>query len=322
MQLPHNFLLYLSAFALLVLGARVYIRIAKKYGILDIPNKRSSHTEPIIRGGGVLFYLAFLIFFLITNFQFRLLFLGISLLAIVSFIDDIRELSVKQRIPAQILSVLLILLELDFYSQWWIIPILIVIGILFINCYNFIDGVNGMLGLYSSTVFLFLVYLSYQEKLIEFIDLPILILLAIVIFGFYNFRIRALFFSGDVGSVTLGILAFFLLLYFSFSLNAPILILIVAVSLTDTLGTIAKRFFAGKNILKAHREHIYEQLSDKTSLSHLKISMGYAFFQVIINVLVFFTYNKTVKFQLVVMGFMSILLSFIYYIVNRKLHSI
>jgi UDP-N-acetylmuramyl pentapeptide phosphotransferase/UDP-N-acetylglucosamine-1-phosphate transferase len=294
--------------------------LAKKYHILDIPNNRSSHAKPIIRGGGILFFLGFLIFTIFDGFDNIALFVGVTLLAVISFVDDLKELSVRQRIPIQVISIFLVIIGLNVPLHWSVITILLVTGVLVVNCYNFIDGINGMLGLYSATVFLFAGYLCYSEAVLS-IDLPILLLLSILIFGYYNFRKKALFFSGDVGSMTLGILAFFLVLYLMIKLKAPVLILLLSVSLTDTLGTITKRFLAKKNILKAHREHIYEQLTDKTALSHLQISSSYAFVQIVVNLVVISSYKTSPEIQLGIVGSIGLFFSLTYWTINTKLKS-
>ena len=41
----------------------IYFRIARKYGIVDVPNGRSSHNQPTLRGGGVIYWLASAIYF-------------------------------------------------------------------------------------------------------------------------------------------------------------------------------------------------------------------------------------------------------------------
>jgi len=317
---PHKALFYLFSLIVLILCSRLYLLLAKKYHILDIPNNRSSHVKPIIRGGGILFFLGFLIFAIYNRFDNISLFLGVTLLAVISFLDDLKELSVKQRIPIQVVTVFLIIIGLDEPLHWSMITILLVTGILVINCYNFIDGINGMLGLYSATVFLFAGYLCYSEAVLS-IDLPILLLLSILIFGYYNFRRKALFFSGDVGSMTLGILAFFIVLSLTIKLKAPILVLLLSVSLTDTLGTIIKRFLTKKNIFKAHREHIYEQLTDKTELSHLQISSSYAFIQIVVNLVVISCYKTSPEIQLGLVGSIGLLFSLTYWTMNAKLKS-
>ena len=41
----------------------LYFRIADKFNIIDKPNHRSSHTQITLRGGGIIFPIAFLLYF-------------------------------------------------------------------------------------------------------------------------------------------------------------------------------------------------------------------------------------------------------------------
>jgi UDP-N-acetylmuramyl pentapeptide phosphotransferase/UDP-N-acetylglucosamine-1-phosphate transferase len=52
------FIQYVFVLILLFLGMIVYFRIAGKYNIIDKPNQRSSHNYITIRGGGIIFWLA------------------------------------------------------------------------------------------------------------------------------------------------------------------------------------------------------------------------------------------------------------------------
>jgi UDP-N-acetylmuramyl pentapeptide phosphotransferase/UDP-N-acetylglucosamine-1-phosphate transferase len=70
-----------------------YLQLAKKFAIIDKPNLRSSHDRPIVRGGGIIFPIAWFVFMVVNDFAYPWMSLGLLLLCIVSFIDDIRSLS-------------------------------------------------------------------------------------------------------------------------------------------------------------------------------------------------------------------------------------
>jgi UDP-N-acetylmuramyl pentapeptide phosphotransferase/UDP-N-acetylglucosamine-1-phosphate transferase len=53
---------YPIIFILLFAGILLYFRIADKYNIIDRPNERSSHDYITIRGGGIVFWLAALLY--------------------------------------------------------------------------------------------------------------------------------------------------------------------------------------------------------------------------------------------------------------------
>ena len=132
-----------------------YFKIADKYNIIDKPNHRSAHTEITLRGGGIVFPIAFLLFLgshifnenSIINLQNYLIF-GIGLLAIcvISFMDDVLDLSSKIRLVFHFISVTLLLYFINAFQLLpiWAIPILFIVIIGILNAYNFMDGINGM----------------------------------------------------------------------------------------------------------------------------------------------------------------------------------
>ena len=81
---------YLLIFAILFIAELLYFRIANSFNIIDRPNERSSHNYITIRGGGVIYWVAALLY-LVYNFSYEglLFFVGITLIAGVSFWDDV-----------------------------------------------------------------------------------------------------------------------------------------------------------------------------------------------------------------------------------------
>ena len=130
---------------LLLAAEMVYFKIADKCNIIDKPNERSSHSNIVLRGGGIIFLLSAWIWSAFFGFQYPWFLVGVTIIAGISFVDDIHSLPDSVRLVAQFTAMLLLFVELGFMtvSGWWmIIPALIVcVGI--INAYNFMDGING-----------------------------------------------------------------------------------------------------------------------------------------------------------------------------------
>ena len=68
-----------------------YFKIADKCNIIDKPNERSSHSTIVLRGGGIIFLLGAWVWSAFFGFQYPWFILGLTLIAGVSFIDDIRS---------------------------------------------------------------------------------------------------------------------------------------------------------------------------------------------------------------------------------------
>ncbi|MDB5240038.1 MAG: hypothetical protein JWP57_663, partial [Spirosoma sp.] len=124
----------------------VYLRMARQFGIVDRPNDRSSHTDlTTVRGGGILFYAAQLGAFFYSNFAYPYFFAGLTLVAAVSFLDDLRPLPGRYRMGAQFAGMALLLSEMGLISsQIWVMGALLVVCVGILNAYNFMDGINGM----------------------------------------------------------------------------------------------------------------------------------------------------------------------------------
>lgn len=70
----------------------VYFRIADKCNIIDKPNQRSSHSTIVLRGGGIIFLIGAWVWSMFFGFHYLWFLAGITLVADVSFVDDIRSL--------------------------------------------------------------------------------------------------------------------------------------------------------------------------------------------------------------------------------------
>ena len=278
-------MIYLIFTLLCFIFMLVYFRIADHFNIIDHPNERSSHSRVTIRGGGIIFLLA-AIFVAAVHPSDYLPAIGILMIGLVSFLDDIYTLSSLTRLLFHVASVTTIFLYLAvFGSQAWYITVLLyimVIGV--INMYNFMDGINGITGAYSLVVLAGLQYVNLNQ--IQFIDpdwiwLP---LLAVFVFLFFNFRSKAKCFAGDVGSVTMALWIIFLQLRLILFTHNWVYILFLVVYGIDSVLTITHRVYLKQNILTAHRLHFYQLLANEKKVSHLVVSSGYALIQGIIIV--------------------------------------
>lgn len=282
-------MLYLILTLLFFIVMISYFRIADHYNIIDHPNERSSHTEITIRGGGIIFLFAALTA-LVLHSEFWMPVLGLFIIGTISFIDDRITLSGKIRILFHLLAVTLLFLFLGTFGafSWWISVALYIIVIGIINAYNFMDGINGITGLYSLVVLGGIQYVNYYvTKFIE-PDMIWLPMLAAIVFLFFNFRKRAKCFAGDVGSVTIAFWIIFLLLKLIIISGNYLYILFLGVYGVDTVLTIVHRLGLKQNIFDAHRLHFYQILANEQKWSHLVVSTMYASIQLGIIVAIIF----------------------------------
>ncbi len=283
-------IVYFSVFAVLVISAVGYFAIAKRFNIVDKPNARSSHNNITIRGGGVLFPLAGILFFVSAGFPHFYFFSGLLLIAVVSFLDDITHLPLKVRLSAQFLAIFLMLYEANVLEvNGWLMLLALVVATGTINAYNFMDGINGITSLYSLVVLLGL-WLFNQS--VQFISPDYLYFLALanVVFLFFNFRPKgsAKCFAGDVGSVSLAFLIIFPLILLIIKTQNLLYILLLLVYGVDSVVTILYRLRRKENIFEAHRTHLYQYLANEAGWSHQIVSFLYAVIQLGFIALLYF----------------------------------
>jgi UDP-N-acetylmuramyl pentapeptide phosphotransferase/UDP-N-acetylglucosamine-1-phosphate transferase len=282
---------YLFVLLLLFLAELLYFKVADRYDIIDKPNERSSHRSVTLRGGGVVFYLGALAYLVWHPLDYVWFALGLSLLAVVSFIDDIAPLSQKVRLSFHFVAMALLFYQLDMLVYpWWYVFIALIVCTGIVNAYNFMDGINGITGGYSLAVLTFLAYIN--QRVTVFIDPAFIytVAIAVVVFNFFNFRTRAKCFAGDVGSVCIA----FVLLFFTGRLmiftGDISYILLFAVYGVDSVLTIVHRLLLGENIGLPHRKHLYQLLSNELRIPHLVTSALYMMLQSIVMVGFFLLY--------------------------------
>ncbi len=283
-------------FLLLCLSMFAYLLVAKKFNILDIPNNRSSHNKPIIRGGGIIFPISIFLYSMLFEISYPYFLFSLFLISSISFVDDVYTISSKWRFIIQLISATLLIIELfQPFSAYYLILIPLFVGIF--NAYNFMDGINGITASYSFVNLLSLLVINHFVGFIEN-DLLIVILMSLIIFGFLNFRKKAVCFAGDIGSVSIALIVLFLIMKLIVFTKSPVFILLLTVYGIDTGLTLFSRILNKENVLTAHREHLYQKLVDFAKLSHLKVSFLYSLVQLLINfVLVFFITISEFKYS-------------------------
>lgn len=264
----------------------LYFKVADKFNIIDKPNERSSHSTITLRGGGIIFYFAALIYFVKYGFQYPWFFLGLSLMTIISFLDDIFTLSNKVRLFIHFASVLLMTYQLEVFTLPWyylLTTFIIIVGV--INAYNFMDGINGITACYSLSVG---ILLSIVNNKLMFIDQDLLTysMLGLIVFSFFNFRMKAKCFAGDVGSVAIAYILLFVLGALIIKTGNLIYILFLAIYGLDAVWTIFRRLLRRENIFEAHRSHLYQFLANEAKVNKLLVSFVYGLLQFIVGYLV------------------------------------
>ena len=274
--------LYIAVGIILLAFEYAYFILAKRLRIVDRPHHQSSHTGVVVRGGGIVFYIAYMLWFFSSDFQYPMIFAGLSIIALTSFADDIHSISPKVRMVLQFIALMVMLYETRVFS----FPIvgmvfLSVVCVGIVNIYNFMDGINGMTGGYSFVVMLALVYVDIF--VVDFIDNMLLwfMLLAIVVFNTFNFKKHAKCFAGDVGSLSVGFILVFLILKLIINYGHMYWVSFLVVYAVDGGLTIFHRILLKDNILNPHKKHAYQIMANELHMPHLWVSLIYMGMQAI-----------------------------------------
>ena len=256
-------------------------RVLRRRGVLDRPNPRSSHTRPTPRGGGLAVMAALALGWLAAAALRDLsdsmtlglgggaaaTVLGIGLaLAVVSWLDDLRDLPLAFRLAVQGLAVAagVSLLPEQGLVLGGLVPLWADRGLAalawlwFVNLYNFMDGIDGLSAVETVSIGIGVAAVALLAD-----ARPALAAEAIVVAGamlgflWWN-RPPARIFLGDVGSIPLGYLVGWLLLSLAAAGQWAAAALLPAYYLADATVTLLRRLARGAPVWRAHAEHHYQ----------------------------------------------------------------
>ena len=278
----------LSIIALLLLVAElIYFRIADRFNIIDKPNERSSHSSIVLRGGGVIFLVGAWLYAAFYGVQLWPFLLGLTMIAGISFVDDVKPLPDSVRLVVQFTAMGLMFYQWGIlhWEYWWVIILGLILCVGIINAYNFMDGINGITGGYSLAILLPLAWMNLNggADVAGFTDqnLIYVTILADLVFCLFNFRPRgkARCFAGDVGSVGVAFILVYMVGALILKTGDFTYIMLLSLYGVDSVLTIVHRIMLHENIGQAHRKHVYQLMANELKMSHVKVSLIYMFLQ-------------------------------------------
>ena len=297
---------YLIVALLLIVVELVYFRIADKYNIIDKPNERSSHTTIALRGGGIIFAISMLVWylwFMVNDAGCMVEYLpflgGLLMVAGVSFVDDIHSLPDSLRMVVQIVSILLMFWSIGLFDAFgsWIWNVVVILVALFFcvgatNIINFMDGVNGITAAYALAMLVPIAIVNNQSRIGElengaFIEPSYLVvaIIGVLVFSIFNFRPKgkAKCFAGDVGSIGIAFIIMFALGKLMLATLDVTYIVFFLVYGIDGSMTIFHRIKLHENLGQAHRKHAYQLMANELKMSHVTVSLLYMAMQLAVS---------------------------------------
>jgi UDP-N-acetylmuramyl pentapeptide phosphotransferase/UDP-N-acetylglucosamine-1-phosphate transferase len=271
-------LILLLAAAVSLLLNRLLAPLLARYALAR-PNARSSHKVPTPEGGGIGIVVAVLAAMLAAPLFSALdtsalvalwpVAAGAALLAATGACDDIFDLPVGPRLVLQLIAVGAALAALPDASRvvpllpWWVERIaLLLAGVYLVNLVNFMDGIDWITVAEVVPVTAAL-WLAAQVGALSPPDSALAIAVTGAMLGFAPFnRPVAKLFLGDVGSLPLGLLLFWLLTRLAANGHLAAALLLPLYYLADATVTLVRRLLRGENVLRAHRTHFYQRATD------------------------------------------------------------
>ena len=313
----------------------LFCKFAKNTRLMDKPNERSMHSIPTIRGGGAIFIglsvlsLPFISYFSkVPLNELTFFILSICLLAGVSFIDDLFQLSAKSRLAIQCLVGLIValflrpeILDLMLFpitNSFLIFLFLLVAVIWSINHFNFMDGMDGFCALQALFILVsYALFLNQNPDAIAYQQYCMVLGVGLLGFLIFNFPPARLF-MGDVGSASLGLISFMIAVTAQKQFNIPLgyWFVLNGLFLFDATITLIRRALNKEKCFSAHKKHAYQRLKQQ-GVSTRVILLGQAIVNLLFLSLIFLVVKNEIDF-LALFGLQFLILISIYTLIEIK----
>jgi UDP-N-acetylmuramyl pentapeptide phosphotransferase/UDP-N-acetylglucosamine-1-phosphate transferase len=263
-------------------GTAYLCRRAEAWGLIDVPNERSLHSRVMPRGGGIALAAVVALGLLalatlgMTGAAGAAVLVGAALIvAAIGWQDDRRSVDPGPRMLVHLLAALALIAAWGTFDRialpgdltWTPSPVMATaITVLWIvalcNVYNFMDGIDGLAAGQAVLAGMLWAWAVAGE-------VPLVSLGGAIVGGaslgflWHNWS-PARIFMGDVSSGFLGFL-FAALPVAAFGASGdpriPLAgLLLVAPFVFDTSLTLVLRSLRGENVMRAHRNHLYQRL--------------------------------------------------------------
>lgn len=260
----------LLAFTTSVLLTHLFIRLVDGRGLVAESNERSMHKGATATGGGLpLLLSALLIFFAFWPLGkvHALLLVAAALLAVVSFLDDLKPVSRWLRFGAHITAAAVCISSIPLsqliFHGWlplWLDRALALFALVwFINLFNFMDGIDGIAAVEVMTITGgYAVVIAAAQATSPLLGFALAVLGATAGFLFWNWH-PARVFLGDVGSVPLGFICGALMIWLAVQHSLAAALILPLYFVADATITILMRLRRGEKIWEPHRSHFYQR---------------------------------------------------------------
>ncbi|HLO74959.1 MAG TPA: MraY family glycosyltransferase [Magnetospirillum sp.] len=280
---------FLNAFLLSLVAMPPLMLLAKRVGLLDVPNSRKLHAGSIPVVGGIAIFFAVGCTFLqmgLSGGPIPSMLPGLAVLVVVGIVDDRQNISAGIKLAGQTVAALVMIIPGEdvlvslgnpFGTGPMVLgtaalPLTVFFMVAVINAFNLIDGIDGLAGSLAVVALSWQAYLAVGVGDMEAALVALVMVFAILGFLVYNlrhpWRDRADVFLGDAGSMMLGACVAMLTVRLSQRPSVPEMPLvalcwIIALPAIDMVSVMVRRMLAGRTPFSADRRHLHHLLVDR-----------------------------------------------------------
>lgn len=239
--------------------------------VVDVPGPRSSHHVPTPRGGGAALVAGISVVCLVGGVPVFLVAIAVGF-AIVGAIDDFYDVPARTRLLLQMAIAFgaAVGLWLAGYPLWPVAGMTIALLVVYVNTFNFMDGINGISGIHAAVMGVACVAIGLKDRNDVLVAGGAAVIGAGLAFLPFNAR-PARVFLGDVGSYGIGAVVALLLGIASARFPLWAVVLVPSIYLIDVGFTLVSRMYRRRPLTEAHRDHVYQRLVAAGG-SHLGVS--------------------------------------------------
>jgi len=265
-----------SKYIIIFITSLLFIGFIKKYapkwGLIDIPNKRSSHQHIVPKSAGIGFVSAVFIwlplFYPTLFLSYKWTILAMLLVFFTGILDDYYELSPNRKFLIIIIATILLsfdaieILNVGIYNghkwslSWLSLPFTVFAVVGFTNALNLIDGLDGLSSLISIIILATFYIIGYQNNDMFLMFISGAFIVTLFAFLFYNWYPASIF-MGDSGSLILGFIIAMLGVKSLAYIPAVSILYLAALPILDTVIVMIRRRLQGRSMVEADRCHIH-----------------------------------------------------------------
>ena len=304
-------------------------KISYWLNLVDFPNKRKFHSKATVYTGGIAVSLSLVFSNLIFDINHHYLNLILSigfLIGVVGLIDDKFNLNAGGKLSLQVIPIFYLIVfenlflnnlgEYDYFKielGTFAMPFTLMSVLFLINSFNYFDGLDGTLSFTTFSILAILYFLHPDKNFQLFLIIILIPISLFLLFNFSHFSLPKMF-LGDSGSLMIGFVIAFILIYIAkFNIIHPILLAwSVVIFVYEFLSVNIIRLKKKVNLLKPGMDHLHHILLKRTKsifFTNLFIFLG--------NIILFIIGFAAYKFINSLTSFVLFIFCFNIYIIIR-----